>query len=117
MHTKFQPNPRTLDFGAAPFRLSLEDELDDVIDELEDADLNNIFPYDITTDPEPISAIPSVEPTQKVSQASTTPPLPLQPQPVLTATGPQVDPTTGLTQTESALLSPEEQIIRQRQRT
>ena len=94
-----------------------EDELDDVIDELEDADLNSIFPYDITTDPEPISAIPSVEPTQKVSQAPTTPPLPLQPQPVLTATGPKIDPTTGLTQTESALLSPEEQIIRQRQRT
>ena len=28
-----------------------------------------------------------------------------------------IDPTTGLTQTESALLSPEEQIIRQRLRT
>ena len=28
-----------------------------------------------------------------------------------------IDPTTGLTQTESALLAPEEQIIRQRLRT
>ena len=28
-----------------------------------------------------------------------------------------INPTTGLTQTESALLSPEEQIIRQRSRT
>ena len=46
-----------------------------------------------------------------------TPPLPQQPQPITPAPRANVIPSTGLTQTETALLSPEEQIIRQRTRT
>ena len=43
--------------------------------------------------------------------------LPQTPQPVVPPRPQQVIPQTGLTQTETALLSPEEQIIRQRTRT
>jgi hypothetical protein len=46
-----------------------------------------------------------------------TPSLPQQPQPITPAPRANVIPSTGLTQTETALLSPEEQIIRQRTRT
>ena len=46
-----------------------------------------------------------------------TPPLPNTPMPVTPIRTANVVPTTGLTQTESALLSPEEQLIRQRSRT
>lgn len=46
-----------------------------------------------------------------------TPSLPQQPQPVTPAPRANVLPSSGLTQTETALLSPEEQIIRQRTRT
>jgi len=45
-----------------------------------------------------------------------TPPLPNTPMPVV-RTAQNIIPTTGLTQTESALLSPSEQLIRQRSRT
>jgi len=47
-----------------------------------------------------------------------TPPLPSTPQPVVNtqANAQQIDPTTNLTRTEQALLSPEEQIIRERLR-
>ena len=50
---------------------------------------------------------------------SQVPPLPQQPQPVVQSpvlTG-QINPQTRLTQTETALLSPMEQLIRQRSRT
>ena len=43
--------------------------------------------------------------------------MPQTPQPVVPPRQQQVIPQTGLTQTETALLSPEEQIIRQRTRT
>ena len=43
--------------------------------------------------------------------------MPQTPQPVVPPRPQQVVPQTGLTQTETALLSPEEQIIRQRTRT
>ena len=43
--------------------------------------------------------------------------MPQTPQPVVPPRPQQVIPQTGLTQTETALLSPEEQIIRQRTRT
>ena len=46
-----------------------------------------------------------------------TPSLPQQPQPITPAPRANVLPSSGLTQTETALLSPEEQIIRQRTRT
>jgi len=46
------------------------------------------------------------------------PPLPSTPQPVVNtrANAQQINPTTNLTPTEQALLSPEEQIIRERLR-
>ena len=49
---------------------------------------------------------------------SKAPPLPKTPMPdrKLVASMPQTNLQTGLTQTETALLSPEEQLIRQRQR-
>jgi len=58
--------------------------------------------------------IPRPEPT-RVSQVQT-PPLPRTPAPIVsgTQTANVVNPMSGLTQTETALLSPEEQIIRQR---
>ena len=54
------------------------------------------------------------EPT-RISQIQT-PPLPRSPEPVLarTSTANVINPLSGLTQTETALLSPEEQLIRQR---
>jgi len=92
-------------------------ELKSVIRNLKYSNLNKPFKYDIPETPEPVSEIP-IEQTQQVSQATPqAPPLPQQPQPVLQATTPQIDPTTGLTPTETALLSPSEQAIRQRQRT
>ena len=45
-----------------------------------------------------------------------TPPLPNTPMPVI-RTAQNINPQTGLTQTESALLSPGEQLIKQRLRT
>ena len=57
---------------------------------------------------------PRPEPT-RVSQVQT-PPLPSTPAPIVsrTQTANVVNPLSGLTQTETALLSPEEQLIRQR---
>ena len=54
------------------------------------------------------------EPT-RISQIQT-PSLPRSPEPVLarTSTANVINPLSGLTQTETALLSPEEQLIRQR---
>lgn len=97
-----------------------QDELDDVISELEGADLNDIFPYDKKIQkqitpikpivPKPVSSLPQ----QKIQ----TPLLPTTPQPVSTSNiTSQVNPTTKLTSIESALLSPTEQIIRQNQRS
>ena len=58
--------------------------------------------------------IPRPEPT-RVSQLQT-PPLPRTPAPIIsnTQTAGVINPLSGLTQTETALLSPEEQLIRQR---
>ena len=94
-----------------------QSELDDIISELEGADLNDIFPYDKKIQkpitpiiPKPVSSLPQ----QKIQ----TPPLPNTPQPVATSNiTPQVNPTTKLTSVESALLSPTEQAIRQTQRS
>jgi len=94
-----------------------ESELDDIISELEGADLNDIFPYDKKIQkpvtpiiPKPVSSLPQ----QKIQ----TPLLPTTPQPVATTNiTSQINPTTKLTSVESALLSPTEQIIRQSQRS
>ena len=94
-----------------------QDELDDIMDTLEDADLNGTFPFDKTTDPEPapVFSAPSTQQTSELPVA----PLPKTPDPAANrvATAPKINPNTGLTPTETALLSPEEQVIRQRQRT
>ena len=96
-----------------------EDELDDIIDTLEDADLNGPFPYDIPKKPavEPVSNlnVPSANAVSQAPAKPVTPPLPKTPTPVLAA---QANPisATGLTNTEMALLSPSEQAIRLRQR-
>ncbi len=79
--------------------------------------LNEIFPFDITTDPEPTQ-----ETTQRQSSLPTelpVAPLPKTPIPAanIVATAPKINPNTGLTTTETALLSPGEQAIRLRQRT
>ena len=93
-------------------------ELKDVIRNLKYSNLNKVFKYDIPKTPEPVSEVPVDQPEQQVAQAKpVTPPLPPQPEPVVQATTPQINPTTGLTPTETALLSPTEQAIRQRQRT
>ena len=81
--------------------------------------MNDIFPYDVTTDPEPTNIF--VEP-QKQSSLPTeiqTPPLPRTPEVSQTSVRnvAQINPITGLTTTETALLSPDEQAIRLRQRT
>ena len=94
-------------------------EFDKVIRKLKRDSLDQPFFYDVPKEPAGISSLPVSEPVQ-VSQAPAkpvTPPLPEQPQPVLQASMPQINPTTGLTPTETALLSPDEQAIRQRQRT
>ena len=82
--------------------------------------LEGVFPYDITTDPEPEprSEIQSNVQTQQVSELPVTP-LPKTPDPAanMIATAPKINPNTGLTTTETALLSPGEQAIRLRQRT
>jgi len=79
-------------------------------------DLNKIFPFDITTDPEPEQTT-----TQRQSSLPTelpVAPLPKTPTPINNVrTVAQINPNTGLTTTETALLSPGEQAIRLRQRT
>jgi hypothetical protein len=94
-------------------------ELKDVQFFLKDnSDLNGVFPYDITTDPEPTSEIQSDTQTQQVSELPVAP-LPKTPTPVvnMASTVPKINPNTGLTTNETALLSPDEQAIRLRQRT
>jgi hypothetical protein len=61
------------------------------------------------------SEIQQTQEPVRVSQIQT-PPLPRSPEPVLarTSTANVINPLSGLTQTETALLSPEEQLIRQR---
>ena len=92
-------------------------ELDRIIRKLKRDSLEEDFFYDIPQEPAGIGSLPVEQPAQVAQAKPVTPPLPQQPQPVVQATTPQVNPTTGLTRTETALLSPSEQAIRQRQRT
>ena len=96
-----------------------QDELDEIIDLLEDADLNGEFPFDITTDVVP-PVFESTATPQTNNQTSKLPLQPLPPQPAatgITATAAApINPATGLTQVETALLSPGEQAIRLKQR-
>ncbi len=96
-----------------------QDELDEIIDLLEDEDLNGEFPFDITTDVVP-PVFESTATPQTNNQTSKLPLQPLPPQPAatgITATAAApINPATGLTQVETALLSPGEQAIRLKQR-
>jgi hypothetical protein len=108
--------------GISP-RMVNEDEafpvyrLDDVKYQLDGISLKEDFPMQEAEKEGGLSSLPVEQPAQVAQAKPVTPPLPQQPQPVLQATTPQIDPTTGLTPTETALLSPSEQAIRQRQRT
>lgn len=96
-----------------------QSELDDVISELEGADLNDIFPYDkkIEKPVVPVTPGPGISSLPQQNNIQT-PPLPTTPQPVAAVNiTPQINPTTKLTSVESALLSPAEQAIRQGQRS
>jgi len=62
------------------------------------------------------SSIPQRDTSVQTAKIQT-PPLPNTPTPKVQNVAQNIMPTTGLTQTESALLSPSEQLIRQRSRT
>jgi len=62
------------------------------------------------------SSIPQQDTTVQTANIQT-PPLGNTPMPKVQNVAQNIVPTTGLTQTESALLSPSEQLIRQRLRT
>ena len=75
--------------------------------------LNQEFEYkdkDYFFKPMKKSAVPMEGAPKQVSQT----PLPQTPQPKLATVSPQKSPTTGLTRTETALLSPSEQEIARR---
>ena len=61
------------------------------------------------------SSVPQRDTTVQSAKRQT-PPLPGTPMPKVQNVAQNIVPTTGLTQTESALLSPSEQLIRQRSR-
>jgi len=91
-----------------------------VIRRLNKDDLEKEFYYDRPKDTDLRGDIPVVTPNIGVASAPRpeikTPPLPPQPTPVAPQTVANVVPQTGLTATETALLSPEEQAIRLKQR-
>jgi len=92
-----------------------------VIRRLNKDDFDKPFYYDRPKDDER-SSLPLVEPSNvglaslRTTPEIKTPPLPKQPTPVVQQTTPNVIPNTGLTVTETALLSPDEQAIKLRQR-
>jgi hypothetical protein len=92
-----------------------------VIRRLNKDDFDKPFYYDRPKDDER-SSLPLVEPSNvglaslRTTPEIKTPPLPKQPTPVVQQTAPNVIPNTGLTVTETALLSPDEQAIKLRQR-
>jgi hypothetical protein len=59
------------------------------------------------------SSLPGQEQTTQLANIQT-PPLPNTPQPIVRPVQANVDPNTNLTRTETALLSPEEQVIASR---
>jgi len=59
------------------------------------------------------SSLPNQEQTTQLANIQT-PPLPNTPQPIVRPVQANVDPNTNLTRTETALLSPEEQVIASR---
>ena len=82
--------------------------------------LDDVFKYDAIQAPTiPVNNQTSLRVPEKptaLAQNIQTPPLPktAMPDQKLVASMPQINPQTGLTPTESALLSPEEQVIARR---
>ena len=97
-----------------------EDELEDIIDELEDADLNGEFPFDereVYRDGLTSIQLPTSIKADRTTAKLPVPPLPPQPAPVnIKTVQAPVNQATGLTSTETALLSPGEQAIRLKQK-
>ena len=94
-----------------------EDELDDIIDILEDADLNGEFPFDEReVYSSGLVSLPTSIKADRTTAKVPVQPLPPQPAPVNIQTAKAPVTATGLTSTETALLSPGEQVIRLKQK-
>ena len=99
-----------------------ERDLKRVIRNLKRDNLNDKFYYDVIEESLKKKSSLPVIPQSNIKVANNqpkieTPPLPKQPEPVAAATAlPKIDPVTQLTSTETALLSPDEQAIRLKQR-
>ena len=99
-----------------------ERDLKRVIRNLKRDNLNDKFYYDVIEESLKKKSSLPVIPQNNIKVANNqpkieTPPLPKQPEPVAAATAlPKIDPVTQLTSTETALLSPDEQAIRLKQR-
>ena len=94
-------------------------ELKDVISNLKYGSLADEFYYDREDlrSEAPVEEVEQTEVVEAPQPKIETPPLPKQPEPVVTAPAkPQVNPNTQLTSAETALLSPNEQAIRLKQR-
>jgi len=98
-------------------------ELNEIKTYLKNSDLNGIFPFDITTDPEPEVRQEDIIFDERQNENQTTslpqtPPLGPTPTPVVNTQQnvSQINSQSGLTSTETALLSPSEQLIRLKQR-
>ena len=94
-------------------------ELKDVISNLKYGSLADEFYYDREDlrSEAPVEEVEQTEVVEAPQPKIETPPLPKQPEPVVTAPAkPQVNPNTQLTSAEMALLSPNEQAIRLKQR-
>ena len=94
-------------------------ELKDVISNLKYGSLKDEFYYDKKDlrSEAPVEEVEQTEVVEAPQPKIKTPPLPKQPEPVVIAPAkPQVNPNTQLTSSEMALLSPDEQAIRLKQR-
>ena len=94
-------------------------KLKSILRKLKRQKLDEEFMFDkiITTDPPRFSERPALPQGTAAQSKIQTPPLPKQPEPVAAASAlPKIDPVTQLTSTETALLSPDEQAIRLKQR-
>ena len=97
------------------------DDLFEVFDSLDGTSINEPFKFDPKPDDQSQNIInldlKEEEPVKMASRKIETPPLPPQPAPVnITTAQAPVNEATGLTSTETALLSPGEQAIRLKQK-
>ena len=98
------------------------DDLLDVFYDLDGTSINKPFKFDPKPEDQSKNIInldlQEQEPVQQASKKIETPPLPPQPAAtgITATTAAPINPATGLTQVETALLSPGEQAIRLKQR-